>query len=127
MSLHGIGTDVVRIGRVEALLERHGTRFLERCFRPGEVDADGAAPRSDVAARVAGRWALKEACLKAIGGELRAIPYRDIEVRRDAGGGPQVVLHGKAAAALAARGGGRILASLSHDGGLAVGFVVIEG
>lgn len=127
MSLRGIGTDLVAVGRVEALLGRHGSRFLARCFRPGEVAGDPDAPaRRDLAAHVAGRWAVKEACLKALGGNLRGIPYRDIEVRSAAGGGPEVVLHGRAAAALAGCGGRRILASISHERDLAVGFVVIE-
>jgi holo-[acyl-carrier protein] synthase len=123
-----VGVDIVSVGRVEQLLLRHGSRFLARCFRPEELPAgaDGRR-RFDFAAHVAGRWALKEACLKAIGGDLRGIPYRDIEVRREVGGAPCVRLHGRAAAALAAGGGGRLLASLSHEREVAVGFVVIDG
>lgn len=122
-----MGIDIVDVGRVERLLQRHGDRFLERCFRPGEIlpDAQGR-PRHDLAAHVAGRWALKEACLKALGGHLGGIPYGDIEVARAPGGAPQVVLHGRAAEALATRGGGRVLVSLSHERTAAVGLVVIE-
>lgn len=127
MSLRGIGIDVVDIARVEGLLQRHGDRFLARCFRPGELQlAPDGGVRADFAAHVAGRWAVKEACLKALGGDLRGIPYADIEVRRENGGAPRVALHGRAAAAHAARGGGRILASLSHERNAAVGLVVIE-
>ncbi len=127
MSLRGIGTDLVAVGRVEALLGRHGSRFLARCFRPGEIATSAAGPaRADLAAHVAGRWAVKEACLKALGGDVRGIPYRDVEVRRTAGGAPEVVVHGRAATALAAAGGRRIWASLSHERDLAIGFVVIE-
>lgn len=123
-----MGIDIVDVGRVERLLQRHGDRFLARCFRPGEVMADAQGrPRDDLAAHVAGRWALKEACLKALGGDLGGIPYADIEVTRAPGAAPVVVLHGRAAAALASRGGGRILASLSHERTAAVGLVVIEG
>lgn len=127
MSLRGIGIDIVDIARVEGLLQRHGDRFLARCFRPGELqtDADGGV-RADFAAHVAGRWAVKEACLKALGGDLGGIPYADIEVTRDSGAGPRVTLHGRAAAVHATRGGGRILASLSHERSAAVGLVVIE-
>ncbi|MBK8166036.1 MAG: holo-ACP synthase [bacterium] len=128
MSLHGIGVDIVDIARIQRLLDRHGERFLARCFRPGELGsaADGR-DRFGLAARVAGRWAVKEACLKAMGGDLRGIPYADIEVSREQGAGPSVTLHGRAAAAHADRGGGRILASLSHERRAAVGMVVIEG
>jgi len=122
-----VGIDIVSVDRVERLLQRHGSRFLARCFRPGELPdgADGRR-RLDFAAQVAGRWAVKEACLKALGGDVRGIPYRDIEVGRSAGGAPRVVLHGLAAAALAAGGGGTVQASLSHERDAAVGFVVID-
>lgn len=126
MSVRGIGIDIVAVARVDALLRRHGDRFLERCFRPGEVPAPGAGlPPASLAARVAGRWAVKEAVLKALGGDLGAVPYRDIEVGRTPEGAPAVTLHGRAAAALAARGGGRVLASLSHERDHAVGLAVI--
>lgn len=129
-----MGIDIVSVDRVERLLARHDSRFLARCFRPEELPsgADGHR-RGDFAAQVAGRWAVKEACLKALGcldatgGDVSGIPYRDIEVRRAPAGAPVVVLHGRAAAALAAGGGGRVLGSLSHECGAAVGFALIEG
>jgi len=131
LSVRGVGVDIVSVARVEQLLRRHDSRFLARCFRPEELpaDADGL-PRVDFAAQVAGRWAVKEACLKALGclkGDVRGIPYRDIDVRRAAGGAPFVVLHGRAAALFASGGGCRVLASLSHESEVAVGFVVIDG
>ncbi|MBK9775132.1 MAG: holo-ACP synthase [bacterium] len=128
MSVRGIGVDIVDVRRVEALLARHGGRFLERCFRPSELaPAEPGCQVGCSAARVAGRWAVKEACLKALGGGIAVIPYRDIEVLRSEGGAPVVVLHGAAAAAHAAGGGGRVLASLSHERETAVGMVIIEG
>jgi holo-[acyl-carrier protein] synthase len=128
LSVRGVGVDIVAVDRVEQLLLRHGARFLARCFLPGELPPGaGVRSRADFAAQVAGRWAVKEACLKALGGDVRGIPYRDIEVGRAAGGAPVVTLHGRAAAALAAGGGGRVLASLSHERMAAVGFVVIDG
>jgi holo-[acyl-carrier protein] synthase len=128
LSVRGIGIDIVAVARLEALLLRHGDRFLERCFRPGELPGRvPATPGAAFAARVAGRWAVKEAVLKALGGELGAVPYRDIEVGRSPDGAPVVTLHGRAAAAFAARGGGRVLVSLSHERDQAVGLAVIEG
>lgn len=57
-----MGIDIVDVGRVERLLARHGDRFLARCFRAGEIMADaGGGRRDDLAAHVAGRWAVKEA------------------------------------------------------------------
>jgi len=128
LSLRGIGVDIVDVARIERLLERHGDRFLARCFRPGELmPGEGGRARADLASHVAGRWAVKEACLKALGGRIGGIPYADVEVAREPGDAPRVILHGRAAASLAAAGGGRILASLSHERRAAVGLVVIEG
>lgn len=128
MSLRGIGIDLVTIDRVAVLLARHQARFLERCFRAAELaPAAGEHPRADLAARVACCWAVKEACLKALGGDVRSIPYRDVEVEIRTNGAPVVRLHGRAAIALAARGGRRILASLSRERALSIGFVIIEG
>ena len=123
--MRGIGVDLVSVDRIDRILERHGPRFLARCFRPAELPAGGSG-RVDFSGLIAGRWAVKEACLKALGGDLSGVPYRDVEVLRGPAGEPVVVLHGQAAAALAAAGGGRILVSLSHERALAVGFVVIE-
>ncbi len=126
MSVRGIGIDIVAVERVEALLARHGERFLGRCFRDGELGLRSAAETDRTfAARVAGRWAVKEAVLKALGGDLGGIPYRDVEVGRTSHGAPAVTLHGPAAAALAARGGGHVLVSLSHERDHAVGLAVI--
>lgn len=134
-----MGVDIVSVGRVAQLMRRHDSRFLARCFRPDELPTGADGHRClDFAAQVAGRWAVKEACLKALGcldvgdcpaglgGGVRGIPYRDIEVRRLAGSMLEVVLHGRAAARFAAGCGGRVLASLSHEREAAIGFVVID-
>lgn len=126
MSTRGIGVDIVSVDRIERILERHGPRFLMRCFRPGELP-EGGTGRIGFPGHVAGRWAVKEACLKALGCDVRGVPYRDVEVRRGPAGEPAVLLHGRAAAALTTAGGVRILVSLSHERAMAVGFVVIEG
>ena len=80
-----------------------------------------------MAAAVAGRWAAKEAFLKALGGAIGHIPYRDVGIVRTDSGAPQVELDGAAAAALRARGGHNVHVSISHEREFAVATVVIEG
>jgi holo-[acyl-carrier protein] synthase len=117
----GIGTDLVAIPRMARLLERHGARFLTRCFRPGEIPGGPATE----AATVAGRWAAKEALLKALGINIRHIPYQDIEVRRSPEGPVSIVLHGLARDALDRRGGGQVHLSISHERDHALAVVII--
>lgn len=122
----GLGTDIVAIERIADLVARYGDRFVDRCFSPAEKDlaAGRGAGRN---ATLAARWAAKEAFLKALGGDVRTIPYRDVEVVRDPRGPVALALYGRAEAALAERGGARVHLSLSHERTHALAVVVIEG
>jgi holo-[acyl-carrier protein] synthase len=106
-----LGTDLVRISR----LERHGSAlgdaFLRRVYTPAEVELCAG----DVAS-LAGRWAAKEAVLKALGVGIGEIPLTDVEVGRRPSGQPDLTLHAAAADAAAARGITRWSLSISHDG-----------
>ncbi len=73
----------------------------------------------------AGRWAAKEAFLKALGLSTDGIAFRDVEVVRDATGRPDLRLHASARAALAAAGGQRCHLSISHEDAYAVAVVII--
>ncbi len=122
----GVGVDIVVVERIAALLEEHGSRFLERCFRPAErALAEGRGARA--AAALAARWAAREAFLKALGTDVRHLPYRDVEVVREAAGPVRLELHGRAREAFAARGGRATHLSISHERDHAVAVVVIEG
>ena len=126
----GIGIDIVAVERIARLLERHGERFLGRCFRNGDlpsVQRDRETGVTPAAAFLAGRWAAKEALLKALGADVRGIPYRDIEVAWAATGSVELVLHGRARDALAAAGGNRIHLTISQEREFAVASVFIEG
>ena len=75
----GVGTDLVSVARIAGLTGRHRERFLARCFRLPVSDLpDSDTPGANLL--LARHWALKEAFLKALGSEVRGIPYRDIEV-----------------------------------------------
>ncbi len=90
-----LGLDLTEVDRVAGVLERHGKRFLARIFRPGEIRHDRRHPRA-FAEHVAGRFAAKEAAMKALGLGWRGLAFQDIEVGRDAHGKPLIAFHGRA-------------------------------
>lgn len=90
-----LGLDLTEVDRIAGVLERHGERFLERVFRPGEIRTARRHPRA-FAEHVAGRFAAKEAAMKALGLGWRGIAFRDIEVGRDPRGKPMLAFHGRA-------------------------------
>ena len=98
--IFGIGNDLAEVDRIRAALERPrtGERFRERVFTPGEqayCERRGKAKYQSYAAR----FAAKEATMKALGrGWSRAVGWRDVEVVRQPGSRPEIVLHGKAKA-----------------------------
>jgi holo-[acyl-carrier protein] synthase len=121
----GIGVDIVDISRVHGLLERFRDRFLQRVF----TDAENlyASKSVKTAERLAGRFAVKEAVLKAFGtGKSQGILWRDVETVPGRMGRPKVNLYGNAYKYLKILKGDQIHVSIAHDGGKAVAFVVIE-
>ena len=97
----GIGSDLCDIRRLGAVLERHGERFVKRCFT--DVERRKAERRADPAATYAKRFAAKEACAKALGTGIRnGVFWRDMGVVNRPSGQPPLRLTGGAAARLAA-------------------------
>jgi holo-[acyl-carrier protein] synthase len=90
-----LGLDLTEVDRIGALLERHGDRFLERIFRPGEIRRTRRQPGA-FAQHVAGRFAAKEAAMKALGTGWRGLAFRDIEIGRDLLGKPLLGFHARA-------------------------------
>lgn len=88
--IHGIGADIVRIERVQRVLERHGERFAQRVLAPSEIEAWRAS--ADPARLLAKRFAAKEAFGKALGTGV-AVPatLRAVAVAHDARGKPGYV------------------------------------
>lgn len=124
----GIGTDLCEVDRIAGALERQGDRFRNRIC--SERERALAAGRADEALFLAGRFAAKEACAKALGtGITDRVRWRHIEVLAGRQGVP--ILHlGEGAQRRAARlAGGRAFTahvSLTHDGPFAMAFVVLE-
>ncbi len=124
MKIHGMGTDITSIRRIRRLYELYGNRFADRIFRPAEIAA--AEGKYDPSAYLAARWAAREAFLKALGIDVRAIPYRDIEVVKDPVGPVSILLHGRAKEAFKKTGANCIHLSISHEQQYAVATVILE-
>jgi holo-[acyl-carrier protein] synthase len=109
------GCDVVDVARLSGAIDRR-TGLLARVFTDREqADARRGGVRSGSPterARLAARFAAKEATRKALG-DLR-LPFRDVEVRRRADGAPQLWVRGEPSS---------LSCSLSHDGGVALAVV----
>jgi holo-[acyl-carrier protein] synthase len=109
----GVGVDIVECLRIAKMIERHGELFLTRVFTPQEVAYCSARKASTQ--HYAGRWAAKEAVLKALGaGWSQNLRWQDIEVRNEPGGRPTIHLSAGARAAADRIGVGEVLISVSH-------------
>jgi holo-[acyl-carrier protein] synthase len=115
VTVHGIGVDLVHMPRLRAAIERWQDRFLHRVFTPGEIAY--CRSRRDPVPHFAARFAAKEAGLKALGTGLSlGIRWQDLEVRRERGQAPVLLLSGRSREIGLSRGGDRMLLALSHDG-----------
>src|SRR5688500_18091958 len=113
MQILGIGTDIVEVLRIAQMIERHGELFLQRVYTPGEIEYCTA--RKAATQHYAGRWAAKEAVLKALGtGWSRGISWQDIEVRNELGGKPLIHLGGGARELCDRMQIAEVMISLSH-------------
>lgn len=123
MNVVGIGTDIVEILRIAQMIERHADLFLQRVFTAHEIEY--CSVRKSATQHYAGRWAAKEAVLKAIGtGWSGGIQWTDVEVRNAQGGQPRIELSGGALAACQELGIREVLISISHCRSHATAFAV---
>ena len=126
MNILGIGTDVVEVLRIAQMIERHGELFIQRVYTPFEIDYCNA--RKAATQHFAGRWAAKEAILKALGtGWARGISWTDMEVRNDEAGRPSVRLGGGAREVCEKLGIGDVLVTISHCRTHATAFAIAVG
>ncbi len=122
----GIGTDIIEVERIEAMLSRHDETFLQRVFTAEETRYCSQHKASSQ--HFAGRWAAKEATLKALGtGWARGIQWTDIEITNLAGGAPRIELHGTALEYATQRGIREMKISISHCKAFAVACVIAVG
>jgi len=121
----GLGIDATDIERIAAAIERYGDRFLGRIFTTPEIIY--CTRRRVPAVHFAGRFAAKEAAMKALGtGHSHGVLWRDLEVVRH-GGPPQLQFHGGAQERFKAIGGRSSLLTITHSDTLALAQVLILG
>lgn len=122
----GIGIDVAEVKRIRAVIESQGERFLRRVFTPEEVAY--CEKFKNKYERYAGRFAAKEAAMKALGtGWSRGVRWVDVEVVRARGGRPILELKGEARKVADRLGVKNIALSMTHTVEQAIAQVIFEG
>jgi len=125
MDVIALGFDATDIPRVASVFRRFGDRFLRRIFTDGEIAY--CMRRRDPLPSLAGRFAVKEAAMKALGtGRSRGVLWKDIEVVRR-GGPPQLRFHGGAARRADELSVVKSLVTITHSETLAMAQVMLLG
>lgn len=126
MSIVGHGLDIIECARIADVMAEHGDRFVERILTQRERDYVNA--KRDSIIHVAGRFAAKEAVLKAIGTGWRgAVSWQDMEILNNKAGQPQCTLSGESARIAASLGIARMLVSISHTPNYAAATAIAVG
>ena len=121
----GLGTDIAEVGRVRAAIERHGETFLRRVYTAKEREY--CEQFKNKYERYAGRFAAKEAVMKALGtGWSRGVRWVDVEVVREKGGRPTIKLAGEAANVAGRLNVKNIAVSITHTAEQAFAQVIFE-
>ena len=122
----GLGVDIAEVERVKGAIERHGEPFLRRVYTRREAEyCEGFKNKFE---RYAGRFAAKEAAMKALGtGWRRGVRWVDLEVVRESSGRPTMVLSGEAAKIAQRLGVKHIALSITHTESQALAQVIFEG
>ena len=119
----GLGLDIVEIDRVEGLLDRWGDRFLNKVFTDKEIEYCGKHGKS--ATHFAGRFAAKEAAMKALGVGWGSAVWQDVEVLNEASGKPVLFIKGPAAGIARELGADTMHVSISHSERSACAVVIL--
>jgi holo-[acyl-carrier protein] synthase len=123
--IKGIGIDTIELARIARVHAEYGEKFLTRIL----TDAEREYVRrwADPVPRIAGRFAAKEACMKALGtGWGFGIRWRDIDVRRGPAGAPVAHLSGRAAERLGELGATHVHVTITHSDDHAMAMIIIE-
>jgi len=124
--IRGIGVDIVEIDRFRKALDRWKGRLLDRVF--SEKEREECFKERDPALHLAVRFAAKEAFSKALGtGFGSLVSPGEIEILRNIRGVPRFSISGGAKLQMEAVRVEKTFLSLSHDGGMGIAFVVLEG
>jgi holo-[acyl-carrier protein] synthase len=123
--IRGIGIDIHDVKHFAAIVAKSGDDYLRRVFTPEEIVYCDATPNA--METYAGKFAVKEAAMKALGTGWDGVDWRDFEVGNEASGQPVLRLTGNAATIAAELGITKSWVSLSHVPEYAVAQVVFEG
>jgi holo-[acyl-carrier protein] synthase len=120
--IKGLGSDLCPAARWAHLVERFGEKPVFRILAREEAEYLLGGNRQRLPERLAGRWALREAFGKALGRGLDGWSWKELRYRDG-----RLWAEGALAAELASAGIGRIHGTVSHDSGLALAVVILEG
>lgn len=121
----GMGVDIAEVARIQGAIERHGEAFLRRVYTAAERQY--CEEFRNKYERYAGRFAAKEAAMKALGmGWRRGVRWVDFEVVREATGRPTIRLDGEARKIADGIGVKRIALSITHTESQALAQVIFE-
>ena len=122
----GIGTSITECLRIARMIERHGELFIDRVYTREEIRY--CRNRKQATQHFAGRWAAKEAVLRALGtGWRRGISWRDIEIRHKPDGRSVVAVRGGVRDVVQRLDVARLLVSISHCRTHAVAYAIAMG
>ena len=113
------GIDIIEIDRIQNVLSRYGNRFLNKIFTPDEIQYCRGSSTN-----LAGRFAAKEATMKALKTGARGVSWKDIEVIRASNGAPSIKLYNRALARSESLGVSSLSISFSHSRDYAVASVI---
>ncbi len=120
----GLGLDVCDIARMRTNLEKHGLAFMDRILT--EEERAYCERKRDPSVALAGRWAAKEAAIKALGAP-EGLRYTDMVIEAASDHAPpRLVLFGVGASHAARLGVNRTHLTITHDGGVAAAVVILE-
>jgi len=122
----GMGVDIAEVARIQAAIEKRGAAFLKRIYTAKEIAY--CERFKNKFERYAGRFAVKEAAMKALGtGWQHGVRWVDLEVVREKSGRPTLAIVGEAAKIASRLGVKNIVVSITHTADQALAQVIFEG
>lgn len=125
MSIKGIGTDIVKISRINRLFKKYPKSFAERILHQNELKL--LKKHKSPKAFLAKRFSAKEAVAKALGtGIAKGVAFQDIEISNNEYGQPILILHGRTLEIAQEKGISNYHISLSDEKSYAIAYVVLD-
>ncbi len=121
-----LGTDILKVDRIDAVVARLGDRFVKRILTEEEQQEYHTSGQPN--RLLAKRFAAKEAVAKALGtGIGRGVSWQDIRIDHDVNGAPLVRLSGGAQEVAISRGASGVLISLADESEYVIAFAALSG